>query len=99
MSDITLNQVVTTHLLIQGRVQGVGYRYSAQREATKLGLVGWIRNRQDGSVEAVAHGRGEAVIRFIEWCNEGPPGAKVTRVEAGPIEAPNNQIFDILPTA
>lgn len=98
MSD-TLNQTITRHLLIHGRVQGVGYRFATQREAQRLGLTGWVRNRHNGDVEAVASGPAEAVFRLIEWCNDGPPTAKVVRVDASPAEEPpRNSEFDILPT-
>lgn len=68
------------HLVIDGFVQGVGYRWSAQRQARALGLTGWVRNRHDGTVEAVADGDDERVGAFIRWCHDGPPGAQVGRV-------------------
>lgn len=69
------------HLLISGRVQGVWYRDSARRRASELGLSGWARNLPDGRVEAVAEGPRRQVERFIEWCHEGPPAARVTGVQ------------------
>ena len=66
------------HLLIQGRVQGVGYRMSAQWMARKLGLDGWVRNHPGGAVELVAEGPEEALDQFIAWCRSGPPMAQVT---------------------
>ena len=68
------------HLLISGVVQGVGFRFATQREASRLGLRGWVRNRPDGRVEAVAEGPAEAVERFVDWCQRGPPGALVRDV-------------------
>jgi acylphosphatase len=68
------------HLLISGLVQGVGFRWASQREATRLGLVGWVRNRADGRVEAVAEGPEEAVEAFLAWCERGPAGAAVDAV-------------------
>ncbi len=69
------------HLLIDGRVQGVYYRESARQTATALGITGWARNLPDGRVEAVAEGPREAVERFVAWCHEGPPAARVTGVD------------------
>jgi acylphosphatase len=72
---------ITRHLRITGRVQGVAYRYSAVRQARGLGLAGWIRNRRDGSVEAVVHGEPGAVDAMIAWTRAGPPGANVADVQ------------------
>jgi acylphosphatase len=71
-------------LRITGRVQGVWYRGSAQEEARRLGLRGWVRNLPDGSVEALAEGESEAVRAFAAWCRVGPPGARVASVEETP---------------
>jgi acylphosphatase len=68
------------HALISGSVQGVGFRYAASREATRLGIVGWVRNRGDGCVEILAEGEPGVVTEFQEWLGEGPPGAYVTNV-------------------
>ncbi|QDF98607.1 acylphosphatase [Azoarcus sp. DD4] len=72
--------VIARLLRIHGRVQGVSYRASAQTEAVRLGLSGWVRNRHDGSVEALVSGRVEAVEDFIGWAHIGPPAARVDRV-------------------
>ena len=72
-------------LVIRGRVQGVGYREAAVRAAFALDVHGWVRNRQDGSVEALAQGEPEAVERFVTWCRRGPPLARV--VEAALFDA------------
>jgi acylphosphatase len=71
-------------LLIRGRVQGVGYRAWAADTAHALGLAGWVRNRVDGTVEAVASGEDAAVEQFIAACRNGPGLAKVTAVETTP---------------
>jgi acylphosphatase len=67
-------------LLIQGRVQGVGFRMSACEAATRLGVTGWVRNVPGGSVEALAEGEREGVDRFVAWCRVGPPLARVDDV-------------------
>ncbi|MDA0999867.1 MAG: acylphosphatase [bacterium] len=69
------------HLLIQGRVQGVGYRMSAQWKARELELCGWVRNRPDGVVELVAEGPAEVLDALIAWCRSGPPMARVRDVQ------------------
>jgi acylphosphatase len=68
-------------LRIRGKVQGVFFREGARLEATRLGLTGWVRNRDDGSVEAVAEGEPAALEEFIRWCHRGPQAARVTQVE------------------
>ena len=69
------------HLWIKGRVQGVFYRASAQREAHKLGITGWIRNLDDGRVELVAEGDEAALQALYDWCQAGPPAARVDDVQ------------------
>jgi acylphosphatase len=68
-------------LRISGRVQGVGFRYSAMDEARRLGVSGWVRNTHDGTVELVAEGDREQLQRLVTWCHVGPRGALVTDVE------------------
>ncbi len=70
----------TLHLQILGRVQGVWFRESMRREAERLGVAGWVRNRPDGSVEAVAQGPAGAVDALVEWARVGPPQARVERI-------------------
>jgi acylphosphatase len=78
---------VIRHVMIRGRVQGVGYRAFAERRAHEQDLEGWVRNRRDGAVEAVFAGSEEAVAAAIEACRCGPRGAHVESVdveEGGP---------------
>lgn len=67
-------------LTVHGRVQGVGYRYSCAYEAERLGVAGWVRNRDDGTVEIVAEGPADAVAALVEWAGRGPRHASVVRV-------------------
>lgn len=69
------------HLVIHGRVQGVGFRASLAWEAQQLGVTGWVRNRRNGTVEAMIQGSDEAVANIIDWSRKGPPGAHVSRIE------------------
>ena len=84
---MTADGVIRRRVQISGRVQGVGFRESTRSEAERLGLVGTVRNRADGSVEAVFEGSAATVQRMIEWCHRGPPSAhvwNVTVVAEGP---------------
>jgi acylphosphatase len=90
---------VVRHVRIEGRVQGVWYRGWTVEEARRRGLDGWVRNRRDGSVEAVFAGPGEAVDVMIEACHRGPPSARVERVTASPATEPVPAGFEQRPTA
>jgi acylphosphatase len=87
------------HTAITGRVQGVGYRAWAAHEADRLGLAGWVRNRRDGSVEAVFKGGEDAVVRMLDECWRGPRGAKVDNVVATAIADEGWKNFSVRPTA
>jgi acylphosphatase len=68
-------------MVVRGRVQGVFFRASAQREARQLGLTGWVKNRPDGSVEIVAEGEEDQVKDLLAWAQNGPTTARVDKVE------------------
>ena len=86
--------MATVHLRIAGRVQGVGYRYALQAEAVRLGITGWVRNRADGSVEALAQGPQQALDALITWAGRGPPAARVTEVTATPAGTESKQDYE-----
>ncbi|HEY2484020.1 MAG TPA: acylphosphatase [Candidatus Binataceae bacterium] len=67
-------------MIVSGRVQGVGFRYTARDEAQDLGLKGWVRNRPSGEVEIVAEGREDVLKMLAAWAHLGPPAAHVSRV-------------------
>jgi acylphosphatase len=68
-------------VVVEGRVQGVGFRYAVERTARSRGVAGWVRNRSDGTVEAVFEGEPKAVASLVRLCREGPRGADVFRAE------------------
>ena len=76
MSDKT-----RAHAIITGVVQGVFFRVETQRAAEKIGVVGWVRNKRDCSVEAVFEGDKDRVDAVLEWCRQGPPRATVNNVD------------------
>jgi acylphosphatase len=69
------------HVLVSGRVQGVGFRWHTRARAQELGLVGWVANLPDGRVEAWLEGEPAALEAMLAWLAKGPPGARVTNVE------------------
>jgi acylphosphatase len=72
---------VRAHVIVHGRVQGVFFRYETQKAAIKRDVVGWVRNRPDGTVEAVFEGVEENVHSTLEWCRQGPPRARVYKLD------------------
>ena len=69
------------HLIVQGIVQGVGFRYHTQNEAVRLGVTGYVKNLPDGTVEIVAEGPSPAVTQLLDWVKQGPPAAHVKQVD------------------
>ena len=94
MSDVVRRSV---RVLIFGRVQGVWYRGWAEQEARRRGLDGWVRNRRDGTVEAVFAGDEATVAAMIQACREGPPAARVVDLDERPADDPGPG-FSVLPT-
>lgn len=80
-------EIIRRHVIVSGSVQGVFFRQSTCDQARAHGVCGWVRNRPDGSVEAVFEGSPDAVEAMAAWCAHGPPMARVTAVEASE-EAP-----------
>jgi acylphosphatase len=80
--------------LISGKVQGVWYRAWTVEEARKRGLAGWVRNRRDGTVEAVFAGPAEQVDDMVQACHQGPPLAKVAGVAVTPAPSPHGETFE-----
>ena len=83
------------NIKIEGRVQGVGFRFVARNEARKRKIKGFIRNECDGSVYIEAEGSSEQLNDFISWCHNGPPAAMVTNVEIEEDKLKNFSFFDI----
>jgi acylphosphatase len=76
-----MEKKIRAHAIISGRVQGVFFRMETKRAADGFGVFGWVRNRKDGTVEAVFEGDQDRVKATLEWCQVGPPHAKVTDVK------------------
>jgi acylphosphatase len=92
----------TVHVSVAGHVQGVGYRDGMRLQAERQGVRGWVRNRRDGSVEAVLQGDAAAVEAVLAWARRGPPSARVTHVTAQPATGEFDRSyegFDWLPSA
>jgi acylphosphatase len=81
---MTTSWGIAVDVTVTGRVQGVSFRYYAEREAARLGVTGWVRNEPDGSVAGHFEGTADAVDALVEWCRQGPPMARVERVDVRP---------------
>ena len=73
--------MASKHIVVNGRVQGVNFRSAAEDAAQDIGVAGWVRNRDDGSVELVVEGDDDAVDRMVGWARQGPSAAEVTDVD------------------
>jgi acylphosphatase len=94
--NVTHQSRVRVTARITGTVQGVNYRATAQREARRRGLTGWVRNEPDGAVLIDVEGDPAAVDAFLRWCAEGPPGARVATVETTVADPVGHEEFTIL---
>jgi acylphosphatase len=94
-----VSTVRTLHVRVAGRVQGVGYRAWVESTAHAMGLTGWVRNRHDSAVEMVLQGPPERVDDMLRRCEQGPPGARVTKVEVLGEGVGAYDRFKVLPTA
>ena len=83
------------HVLVSGRVQGVGFRWYAREKGEELGLGGWVRNLPDGRVEAWLEGEEGAVHAMLAWLAKGPPAARVTHVEIVERASEGLTLFDV----
>lgn len=83
------------HLIVRGRVQGVGYRAACRRRAGELGLGGWVRNLPDGAVELEAEGSAAMLVDLQRWCEKGPPGAQVDDLRAIRVPLTGEDWFEI----
>ena len=80
------------YIIVKGRVQGVGFRYHTQKQATKLSMQGYVRNLANGDVEILASGDEDAVQQFINWCRQGPRWANVAEIIV--TEQNTDEVFD-----
>lgn len=90
-----MSGVVAVRVSVRGVVQGVAYRYHAQEEALRLGVVGWVRNEADGTVTAHLEGARDAVDDMVDWCRHGPPSASVEGTDARAAEPEGASSFEV----
>lgn len=90
--------MIARRLVIHGRVQGVGFRYAMMDTARALGVTGWVRNRRDGSVEALVQGEFVAVEAIIAWSRKGPPAARVEGVDVHDADCDPSGRFELRPS-
>lgn len=83
------------HIKVYGKVQGVGFRYYTRQQALECAVTGYVRNRDDGSVEIHAEGSEDSLESFLEWCHSGPSSAHVIRLEYNRTEDQNHNSFEI----
>jgi acylphosphatase len=95
---MTEQEITSLRLRVEGAVQGVGYRAFAAAEARRLGLDGWVRNRSDGTVEALVSGWTQQVEAFVAACMYGPPGAQVKNIDLHKADPSAEKGFRTRPT-
>ncbi|KZE88822.1 MULTISPECIES: acylphosphatase [unclassified Agromyces] len=88
--------MIRQRVIVHGRVQAVGFRFSARVEAQRLGVSGWIKNRSDGAVEAEIEGEAAAVDAMLSWLDEGPPGADVTSMSTADLAPTGERGFRVV---
>lgn len=88
--------MIRRHVLVHGIVQGVGFRFSARREAVRLGVAGWVRNRPGGAVEAEVEGDEASVAAMLDWLATGPPGSVVDGMDVAALEPTGEAGFRII---
>ena len=87
--------IEAAHIIVHGRVQGVWFRAGTKEKADELGLLGWVKNRPEGTVEIHAQGEKTQLENFIAWCRKGTPAAKVTSLDIDGVVAQEFKSFDI----
>jgi acylphosphatase len=88
-------EVIRRRVVVRGRVQGVGFRYYANAEAARLGVAGFVRNLDDGSVEVEIEGDRDAVAKLVDWARSGPPSAIVESAEVTEREPAGTPVFTV----
>ncbi len=91
-------KICAVHVIITGHVQGVWFRGWTESQAKQFGVAGWVRNRRDGTVEAIFSGQAAAVDAILRACSVGPPEADVTKIIKFPVAIPRTQRFSVLAT-
>lgn len=99
IENVPGTKMIAKRIRVYGLVQGVGFRWSTCREARRLGLFGWVRNRSDGSVEIHAQGSEDALAQLENWAANGPPLARVDHLEMLPAPVENLDGFAEYPTS
>lgn len=90
-----MGTMIRQHVVVHGTVQGVGFRYSARQEATRLGVAGFARNQQHGTVELEIEGDSAAVERMLDWLRSGPRGAIVESVDTSELRPTGDDGFSV----
>jgi acylphosphatase len=87
--------IKSMRISVSGRVQNVGFRYSARQTALNFNLNGYARNEPDGSVTLVAEGDEDQLNKFLQWCHQGPPWARVSHIDVNEVPVMNYKTFEI----